>query len=88
MIAAFRAAVAAFLDEHGMPARELAWVTTVDASGYAARHDVAALIDRYGEVVPTGTVHALLDNGAGDRVVLARSCPEALEGRGRTAGSA
>ncbi|WP_247223096.1 hypothetical protein [Streptomyces scabiei] len=32
--AAFRAAVAAFLSAHGLPATDLSWVTAVDAGGY------------------------------------------------------
>ena len=77
--AAFRDAVAAFLAEHGLPATDLTWVMTVDASGYTARHDVvAALTDRYGNVVPAIAIRALLDNGAADRVVLASSSREML----------
>ncbi|MGW3121925.1 HAD family hydrolase [Streptomyces sp. NPDC001107] len=77
--AAFRAAVADFLAEHNLPDSDLTWVMAIDASGYTARYDVAAaLTDRYGEVVPTAAVRALLDNGAADRVVLAQSAREAL----------
>ncbi|NGO08121.1 HAD family hydrolase [Streptomyces sp. HC44] len=77
--AAFRAAVQAFLAEHGLPDTDLTWVMTVDASGYTARHDVAAaMTDRYGTLVPTTAIRALLDNGAADRVVLASSSREAL----------
>ncbi|MFD7780588.1 HAD family hydrolase [Streptomyces sp. NPDC059753] len=77
--AAFRAAVAHFLAEHGLPDSDLTWVTTIDASGYSARHEVAsALSDRYGDVVPTASVRALLDNGVADHVVLTRSSREAL----------
>ncbi|MEU6184302.1 HAD family hydrolase [Streptomyces coeruleorubidus] len=77
--AAFRSAVADFLAEHGLPASDLTWVMATDASGYTARHEVAtALTDRYGDVVPTTAIRALLDNGAADRVVLAQSSREAL----------
>jgi putative hydrolase of the HAD superfamily len=77
--AAFRAAVQAFLAEHGLPDSDLTWVMTVDAGGYTPRHDVAAaMADRYGGLVPTGAVSALLDHGAADRVVLASSSREAL----------
>jgi putative hydrolase of the HAD superfamily len=77
--AAFRAAVAAFLAQHGLPESDLTWVTTIDASGYTARHEVAAaLSDRYGDVVPTAAIRALLDNGVADHVVLTRSSREAL----------
>ncbi|MGD3112929.1 HAD family hydrolase [Streptomyces sp. YGL11-2] len=77
--AAFGAAVVDFLAEHGLPASDLTWVRAIDASGYTTRHDVAvALTDRYGDAVPTTAIHALLDNGAADRVVLAESSREAL----------
>jgi putative hydrolase of the HAD superfamily len=77
--AAFRAAVQAFLAEHGLPDTDLTWVMTVDASGYTARHDVAAaMTDRYGGSVPTSAIGALLDRGAADRVVLAESSRAAL----------
>jgi putative hydrolase of the HAD superfamily len=77
--AAFLDAVADFLAGHGLPAADLAWVRTVDAGGYTARHEVAAaLARRYGDLVPAAAVRALLDNGAADRVVLADSAREAL----------
>jgi len=77
--AAFRAAVADFLAQHSLPASDLAWVTTVDASGYTARHAIAAaLTDRYGDVVPATAIRALLDYGTVDRVVLAHPSREAL----------
>ncbi|TPQ23532.1 HAD family hydrolase [Streptomyces sporangiiformans] len=77
--AAFRAAVVAFLAEYGLPDADVGWVMTVDAGGYTARHEVAAaLTDRYGDVAPTAAIRALLDHGAADRVVLARSSREAL----------
>ncbi|MGW1029492.1 HAD family hydrolase [Streptomyces sp. NPDC002577] len=78
--AAFRAAVEAFLADQGLPDTDLPWVMTVDASGYTARHDVAvAMADRYGAAVSATAIDALLDTGAADRVVLARSAREALE---------
>ncbi|MEO3751325.1 ComEC/Rec2 family competence protein [Streptomyces sp. B6B3] len=77
--AAFRGAVAAFLVEHRLPTTDLSWVMAVDASGYAARHDVAAaMADRYGDRVPATAIRALLEHGAADRVVLAASSREAL----------
>ncbi|RFC77828.1 HAD family hydrolase [Streptomyces sp. AcE210] len=77
--AAFRKAVAGFLAQHGLPDSDLTWVTTIDASGYTLRHEVAAaLTDRYGDVVPATAIRALLDNGVTDHVVLARSSREAL----------
>ncbi|MEU9097775.1 hypothetical protein [Streptomyces sp. NPDC048361] len=39
--AAFRAAVACFLAEHGLPARDLTWAMDTDAGGYTPRHEVA-----------------------------------------------
>ncbi|MGK5697861.1 HAD family hydrolase [Streptomyces sp. URMC 128] len=84
--AAFRAAVAGFLAEYGLPASDLTWVMATDAGGYTARHDLAAaLTDRYGDVVPTTAVRALLDTGAADRVVLAQTARDAL-GRARAGG--
>lgn len=77
--AAFRTAVADFLAQHGLPDSDLTRVTTIDASGYTALHEVAsALTDRYGDAVPTTAVRALLDNGVADHVVLAHSSREAL----------
>ncbi|MDX3233706.1 HAD family hydrolase [Streptomyces sp. ME19-01-6] len=77
--AAFRDAVAAFLAEHRLPDTDLSWVMTIDASGYTARHDVAtAVTDRYQGMVPAEAIHALLDHGAADRVVLTDSSREAL----------
>ncbi|WP_371525215.1 HAD family hydrolase [Streptomyces sp. NBC_01283] len=77
--AAFRAAVRAFLAEHGLPDAELTWVMALDASGYRARADVASsMTDRYGASVPTAAVRALLDDGGADRVVLAGATREAL----------
>ncbi|MFE7767255.1 HAD family hydrolase [Streptomyces sp. NPDC057438] len=79
--AAFRAAVAAFLGAHGLPASDLPWVTAVDAGGHTPRHEVAtALTDRYADAVPPAAVGALLDTGAADRVVLAPTTREALDG--------
>ncbi|MFB8000201.1 HAD family hydrolase [Streptomyces sp. NPDC056002] len=77
--AAFRTAAADFLAEHDLPDSDLTWVTTVDASGYTARHEVAAaLTERYGDVVPTSAIRDLLDNGVADHVVLTRSSRDAL----------
>ncbi|MFD3475907.1 HAD family hydrolase [Streptomyces sp. NPDC058695] len=77
--AAFRAAAAGFLAQHGLPDSDLTWVTTIDASGYTARHEVAAaLSDRYGDLVSTAAIRALLDNGVADHVALTRSSREAL----------
>ncbi|WP_331773005.1 HAD family hydrolase (plasmid) [Embleya sp. NBC_00888] len=76
---AFRTAVADFLARHGLPDSELAWVTALDAGGYTARHEVTtALADRYGDMVPTTAIRALLDNGGADHVVLTPSSHEAL----------
>ena len=78
--AAFRAAVAAFLAEHGLPAADVDWVMAVDASGYAPRAALAeALNGRYGHVVPAAVVEALLDREAVDRVTLAPATRAALD---------
>lgn len=77
--AAFRLAVQAFLADHDLPDSDLTWVMTLDAGGYTARQDVAAaMTDRYGALVPSTAIRALLDNGAADRVVLTESSREAL----------
>jgi putative hydrolase of the HAD superfamily len=78
--AAFRAAVAAFLRAHRLPATDLSWVAAVDGGGHTPRHEVAAaLSDRYADVLPPGAVGVLLDTGAADRVVLAPPTREALD---------
>ena len=65
--AAFRGAAAAFLADHGLPGTDLAWVMSVDASGYTARDLVAAaMAHRYS--VPTTAIRDLLDNGVADRI--------------------
>ncbi|GIE88235.1 hypothetical protein Are01nite_47150 [Actinoplanes regularis] len=76
---AFRSAVASFLAEHGLPGTDLGWIMSLDAGGYTARDVVAAaMVDRYGSTAPGSTIHALLDNGAADRLVLARETEDAL----------
>ncbi|WP_285551950.1 HAD family hydrolase [Actinoplanes regularis] len=76
---AFRSAVASFLAEHGLPGTDLGWIMGLDASGYTARDVVAAaMVDRYASTASGSTIHALLDNGAADRLVLARETEEAL----------
>jgi putative hydrolase of the HAD superfamily len=77
--AAFRDAVTAFLAERRLPDTDLTWVMGLDASGCTARHEVAAaMTDRYRDTVPAKAIHALLDHGAADRVVLADLSREAL----------
>ncbi|BCY05958.1 HAD family hydrolase [Actinoplanes sp. L3-i22] len=77
--AAFRAAGAELLATHRLPAADLEWLMTVDASGYTPRAEVAsALLERYPEVVPAGDVHRFLDHGAADRVSLASPVRSAL----------
>ncbi|MEU3556077.1 HAD family hydrolase [Streptomyces fragilis] len=77
--AAFRAAVAAFLAEQRLPADDLAWAMALDAGGYATLRDVAAaLLDRYRGRASSAAVHALVDRGAADRVVLTAGVREAL----------
>jgi putative hydrolase of the HAD superfamily len=78
--AAFREAVTAFLAEHHLPVTDLTWVMTLDASGYTARHNVAeAMTDRYRGMVPSTVIHALLEHGAADRVVLTAPSRRALD---------
>ncbi len=77
--AAFCAAVAVFLAEHRLPDTDLTWAMAVDASGYTARHDVAAaMTDRYGDTVPVVAIRALLDHGVADYVVLTDASREAV----------
>jgi putative hydrolase of the HAD superfamily len=76
---AFQASAAMFLAEHGLPGTDLAWIMSLDASGYTARDVVAsAMAGRYEGVVAAPTIRVLLDNGAADRVVLEAECKEAL----------
>ncbi|MER7991161.1 hypothetical protein ABTY53_37105 [Streptomyces noursei] len=87
--AAFREAVTAFLAEHRLPDPDLTWVMTVDASGYTARHDVAAaMTDRYQDMVPVTAIHALLRHGAAGRVVLTAPPARPWTRPGLTAGPA
>jgi putative hydrolase of the HAD superfamily len=77
--AAFRSAVSAFLAEQRLPAEDLAWAMALDAGGYARRQDVAAaLLGRYRGRASSAAVHALVDRGAADRVVLTARAREAL----------
>ena len=77
--AAFRTAVAAFLAGHGLPDTDVAWVLSVDASGYTARDVVAsALAHRYANVVPATAISALLDCGGAAHVKLADATQKAL----------
>ncbi|WP_328473734.1 HAD family hydrolase [Actinoplanes sp. NBC_00393] len=77
--AAFRGAVVAFLADHGLPAIDVAWVMSVDASGYTARDAVAsALVNRYGRTVPAAAVGDLLDSGGAEHVVLPDAIRNAL----------
>lgn len=77
--AAFRAAVAAFLADQRLPADDLEWAMALDAGGYATRQEVAAgLLDRYRGRASSSAVHALVDRGAADRVVLTAGARGAL----------
>ncbi|MHC5256580.1 HAD family hydrolase [Streptomyces sp. UC4497] len=77
--AAFRAGVVDFLAEYGLAVDDVAWVMDLDGGGYAAREGVAAaMVERYGDVVPGAAVRALLDGGGADRVLLAEDTREAL----------
>ncbi|MFE0461672.1 HAD family hydrolase [Kitasatospora sp. NPDC058965] len=51
--AAFRAWATDFLHEHGLPATELSWLTTIDGSGYVPRSTVLSAVQRrYGLDLP------------------------------------
>lgn len=77
--AAFREAASVFLDENSLPVDDLAWLMSVDASGYTPRQDVArALSERYAAAVSGAAVRDFLDRGAADRVVLAAATRDAL----------
>ncbi|MDV9173169.1 HAD family hydrolase [Streptomyces sp. W16] len=77
--AAFRDAVTEFLAAHGLPEEDVAWVMSVDASGYRPRPELArALTERYGGAVSDAAVRRFLDRGAADRVTLAEPTRDAL----------
>lgn len=77
--AAFRAAATALLAEHALPEADIEWLMTLDASGYTPKPAVAeAMADRYGTALPETAIRTLLDRGAADRVVLAKTTREAL----------
>lgn len=63
--AAFRTGVAEFLAAHSLPAADVDWVMSVDASGYASRTVVSqAIIDRYGNGLDQDFVIDFLRRGA------------------------
>ncbi|MEV1019619.1 HAD family hydrolase [Streptomyces sp. NPDC050264] len=77
--AAVRSAMAAFLTDHDLPATDLPRLMAADGDGYTPRAGLAALMTaRYGARVPPHTIHALLDNGATDRVTLSDPVRTAL----------
>ncbi|MFI6459831.1 HAD family hydrolase [Streptomyces sp. NPDC050538] len=77
--AAFRDAVSEFLAAHGLPSSDLAWLMSVDASGYTPRQAVAAaMTERYGGAVTGDAVRRFLDRGAADRVTLGGPTRDAL----------
>jgi len=79
--AAFRDAVTEFLAAHGLPEEDVAWLMSVDASGYTPRPDLGgAMTERYGGAVPGAAVRRFLDRGAADRVTLAGPTRDALAG--------
>ncbi|MEV7140307.1 HAD family hydrolase [Streptomyces tauricus] len=79
--AAFREAASAFLAGHRLPVDDLAWLMSVDGSGYTPRDEVGrAMAARYGRAVPAASVRDFLDRGAADRVVLAEAVRAALVG--------
>ncbi|MFG2783096.1 HAD family hydrolase [Streptomyces prunicolor] len=77
--AAFGEAVREFLAAHGLPAADLTWLLSADASGYTPRRDVArAMTERYDGTVPADAIHTFLDRGAADHVTLAEPARAAL----------
>lgn len=77
--AAFRTAAASFLADHALPAEDLAWLTTVDASGYTPRSEVGRGVrGRYGTAVSEAAVQDLLDRGAAEHVTLPDASRAAL----------
>jgi putative hydrolase of the HAD superfamily len=63
--AAFRIGVAEFLAAHSLPAADVDWVMSVDASGYASRTVVSqAILDRYGNGLDQDFVIDFLRRGA------------------------
>jgi len=77
--AAFRDAASEFLAAYGLPGDDLAWLMSVDASGYTPRQTIAeAMTERYGGNVPDDAVGTFLDRGAADRVTLAEPTRDAL----------
>lgn len=72
--AAFRTGVAEFLAAHRLPATDVDWIMSVDASGYASREVVSqAIIDRYGNGLEQDHVIDFLRRGAREH---ARVTPE------------
>jgi putative hydrolase of the HAD superfamily len=72
--AAFRLGVVEFLAAHSLPAADVDWVMSVDASGYASRTIVSqAIIDRYGNGLDQDSVIGFLRRGAREH---ARVTPE------------
>lgn len=77
--AAFRDAVSEFLTTHDLPSSDLAWLMSLDASGYTSRQAVAeAMTERYDGTVTGDAVRTFLDRGAADRVTLAEPTRDAL----------
>jgi putative hydrolase of the HAD superfamily len=69
--AAFRSAAAAFLSEHALPATDVEWLASVDASGYTPRSVVTdALLERHPSLAAE-EVRGFLDNGVAEHVRLA-----------------
>ncbi|MFC8514891.1 HAD family hydrolase [Streptomyces sp. NPDC057257] len=77
--AAFGQAAATFLTDHALPSDDLAWLRTLDASGYTPRREVArAMSRRYGTTVPEPAVRTFLDRGAAEHVTLPELTRHAL----------
>jgi putative hydrolase of the HAD superfamily len=77
--AAFRTGAAEFLAAHELPAEDVDWVMSVDASGYATRTVVSqAIIDRYPIGLDQGEVIAFLRRGAREHAQVAEETVDAL----------
>ncbi len=75
--AAFRAAATAFLAEHGLPAAGLAWLMSLDGSGYTPRQEVArAMAERWPRL--EDAVRDFVVRGTAGHVVLAEPVRRAL----------
>jgi putative hydrolase of the HAD superfamily len=78
--AAFRTGVTEFLAAHGLPAEDVDWVMSVDASGYATRTVVAdAIIERYAAGLDKAGIIDFLRRGAREHARVAEATVVALQ---------